>query len=173
MKLNEITGMLREMDVYHGSDHSFDKFDADKIGDASGQDKGGWGFYFTTSEEVASQYISGRGEVRAFRIPSGPYFDFDEGFGPSFAQRIYDELEEAGVSEDELDDYRDEMMDEQYVYETTYDQVYRYLAHVLGSSKKVSLFLGNMGYVGNSYSDRTNPDVTNYVVFDSNDIQFK
>jgi len=171
MKLSDIAGILREMEVYHGSDAVFDKFDVNKIGSSSGIDKGGWGIYFTSSKEVASQYISGRGEVRSYRIPNGPYFDFGEGLDPGFAQRIYDELEEAEVSEDNLEQFRTDFMDEGYVYDTTYEQVYDWLGYVMGSRKSASMFLSSMGYAGNVYSDRTDPDVKNYVVYDVGDIR--
>lgn len=169
MKLKDL--VLIEMEVYHGSDHSFDAFDADKIGTASGDDKGGWGFYFTTSQDVASQYASGKGEVRTYRIPDGSYFDFNEMLDPSFAQSIYSELEDADVDESDLEEFRDDFMDESYVYDTTYEQVYDWLGHVLGSRKKASLFLADMGYVGNTYRDRSEPDAANYVVYDASDIR--
>jgi hypothetical protein len=50
--------------AYHGSPHSFDRFDASKIGIGEGNQKYGHGLYFAGSENVADVYRKGL---------SGPY----------------------------------------------------------------------------------------------------
>jgi hypothetical protein len=44
------------LDVYHGSPHKFDRFDASKIGTGEGAQAFGHGLYFAESPEVAGQY---------------------------------------------------------------------------------------------------------------------
>jgi hypothetical protein len=50
--------------AYHGSPHSFDRFDASKIGTGEGNQAYGYGLYFADSENVADVYRKGL---------SGPY----------------------------------------------------------------------------------------------------
>lgn len=173
MRVNNLfeSVLFESMVVYHGSDERFDKFDPERVKSASGADKGGWGFYFTDSEEVASQYISGRGAVDSYRIPSGPYFDLNDGLEYGVGLNILDELEEREISDSDLEQFREEFLSDDYIFDTSNEQVYDWLGHVLGSRRAASEFIGYLGYVGNVYSDKTDPDVKNYVVFDSNDIK--
>ncbi len=158
--------------VYHGSDEQFDRFDPEKIGSASGNDKGGWGFYFTDGEDVAAQHISGKGSIREFIIPNGPYLDLDEHVDPYELQRILRNLEKAGVDESELDEFRENFMeDESYMADTTYEDIYTWAGYALGSRRNASMFFSDMGFVGNKFADKTDSDVTNYVVYDADSIR--
>ena len=37
------------INVWHGSDRNFDKFDIEKVGSGDGKSLGGWGIYFSDS----------------------------------------------------------------------------------------------------------------------------
>lgn len=45
-----------QIDAYHGSPHSFDKFSLDKIGTGEGNQSFGYGLYFTDTEDIARNY---------------------------------------------------------------------------------------------------------------------
>jgi hypothetical protein len=49
-------GPMAEIDVYHGSPHRFEEFDASKIGTGEGAQAYGHGIYFAESPEVARGY---------------------------------------------------------------------------------------------------------------------
>ena len=48
--------VMREIDVYHGSPHRFDEFDASKIGTGEGQQAYGHGIYVAEQKDVADMY---------------------------------------------------------------------------------------------------------------------
>jgi hypothetical protein len=48
--------VMREIDVYHGSPHRFEEFDASKIGTGEGAQVYGRGLYFAENPDVAKQY---------------------------------------------------------------------------------------------------------------------
>jgi len=48
--------VMREIDVYHGSPHVFDEFDASKIGTGEGQQAYGHGIYLAEQKDVADMY---------------------------------------------------------------------------------------------------------------------
>ena len=170
MRLSDI---ITEMVVFHGSDSDIDEFDPESIGSSSGSDKGGWGFYFTDDESVASQYISGKGSVEPYQIPNGPYLSLNDGVDEDFLHTIYNELEDRNVKESDLEEFKTDFMDESYMHGTTIEHVYNWLGYVLGSRKNTSKMFSELGYVGTKFPDKTNPDVTNYVVFNPSDIRRK
>ncbi|HOE94341.1 MAG TPA: hypothetical protein PLU97_02955, partial [Candidatus Cryptobacteroides sp.] len=49
-------GAVRQVDAWHGSPHTFDKFKSEKIGIGEGNQSFGWGLYFTDLEDVARHY---------------------------------------------------------------------------------------------------------------------
>ena len=165
MLLKEIS---EDIVVYHGSKYDFDQFDVSKIGDETENLKGGWGVYLTTDRSVAANYSTGKGTVKAYKIPSHRrYFNLDEGVDDS--DQIYAKLESLNlVSDDDLEEFKNEFVDEQYRFDTTNQQMYDWLSHVLGSNKNASMFLyDEMGYIGNTFSDKTNPNAQNFVLFDA------
>jgi hypothetical protein len=48
--------VMREIDVYHGSPHRFEEFDASKIGTGEGQQAYGHGIYLAEQKDVADMY---------------------------------------------------------------------------------------------------------------------
>jgi len=55
--------VMREIDVYHGSPHVFDEFDASKIGTGEGAQAYGHGIYLAESPDVAKVYRSATNPV--------------------------------------------------------------------------------------------------------------
>ena len=53
-----ITPQPMRMDVYHGSPHKFDRFDASKIGSGEGSQQYGYGLYLAQSPDEANQYVA-------------------------------------------------------------------------------------------------------------------
>jgi hypothetical protein len=65
-------GTVSPMDVYHGSPHKFDKFDASKIGTGEGAQAYGHGLYFAENPAVAQTYLAGSAPtVRQQVMPDG------------------------------------------------------------------------------------------------------
>ena len=58
-------GTVSPMDVYHGSPHRFERFDASKIGTGEGAQAYGHGLYFAESPEVAKNYTGAGGVSKA------------------------------------------------------------------------------------------------------------
>jgi len=58
-----------ETTAYHGSPYTFDKFSTDNIGGGEGQQRFGWGLYFTDLEGV------GRAYAKKLALPKGFYLD--------------------------------------------------------------------------------------------------
>lgn len=59
---------LNQVEAYHGSPHSFDKFTTEKIGTGEGAQAFGWGLYFTDLESIAKNYaetLGGRANIYA------------------------------------------------------------------------------------------------------------
>jgi len=72
-RMSEHMGESLHQTAYHGTDAAFDKFDSSEIGSADGNQKFGWGFYFTNSKSVAQEYITAKGRVIKASIPNDEY----------------------------------------------------------------------------------------------------
>ena len=158
------------INVWHGSDRNFDKFDIDKVGSGDGKSLGGWGIYFSDSREVSERYFTTNGFVDEYEIRDGNYFDLDQPASED-GDRIINGLESMGVGEDEIEELRTDYIEQSQNYgDVSNKQVYEWLSYVLGDEKSASLFLKSLGYVGNTFMDKWNTDARNYVVFDINTI---
>ena len=62
------TPVMQEIDVYHGSPHRFEEFDASKIGTGEGAQAYGHGIYFAESPDVAKSYQTALASERGFRF---------------------------------------------------------------------------------------------------------
>ena len=60
--------VMSELDVYHGSPHRFDEFDASKIGTGEGAQAYGHGIYLAESPDVAKSYQTALASERGFRF---------------------------------------------------------------------------------------------------------
>jgi hypothetical protein len=67
--------VMREIDVYHGSPHRFDEFDASKIGTGEGAQAYGHGIYFAESPNVAQHYATGGGGFVPVQGKDNVYFN--------------------------------------------------------------------------------------------------
>lgn len=164
----EYSSLFEAVDVFHGTDQSFDSFDLNKIGSGDGRSLGGWGIYFSDNYGVSNQYRTNKGVVKRYRLVSDDFFNLNDNLNTGNPQQILRGLRNIGVDEDEINEFISDYIEYD---ETTNYQVYEWLAHVLGGEKQASLFLKNLGYVGNMISDRTNPDATNYIVYDTDIIK--
>jgi len=65
--------------AYHGSPHSFDRFDMSKIGTGEGAQAYGHGLYFAENEAVAKEYrdrlLANKGEAQGLRVGNTPVED--------------------------------------------------------------------------------------------------
>lgn len=163
----EYQAMNESIEVFHGSDRKFDTFNTEMVGSGDGNSKGGWGIYFSTDEQVAGQYSTTNGFVKPFQLRDGKYFDLDDSLG-EYGEEILEDLQYHNVSEDNIEQFKTDYVD--YAYETTNEQAYEWLSYVLGSEKNASLFLARLGFKGNKFYDKTNPEATNYVVFSTDTI---
>jgi hypothetical protein len=59
---------MQEIDVYHGSPHRFEEFDASKIGTGEGAQAYGHGIYLAESPDVAKSYQTALASERGFRF---------------------------------------------------------------------------------------------------------
>jgi hypothetical protein len=117
--------------VYHGSDRNFDKFDMTKIGTGDGKSLGGWGIYFSDSEEVSKRYYTSHGFVREHEIKNGNYFDLDAAIEDG--DRIKKALSRQDIDEDLIEEFQRDFLD---YSDVSNKQVYDWLSYVLGVKKK-------------------------------------
>jgi hypothetical protein len=66
---------MAEIDVYHGSPHRFEEFDASKIGTGEGAQAYGHGIYFAESPNVAQHYATGGGGFVPVQGKDNVYFN--------------------------------------------------------------------------------------------------
>jgi predicted nucleotidyltransferase len=157
--------------VFHGSDRKFDKFDTSKIGSGDGKSLGGWGIYFSTSEDVSQKYTTKNGFVGSFEIPNGPYFNLDDNIDTSLGNKIISKLRQLDVSDDDIEQLENDYLSDEYSGSVNNKGLYDWLAYILGSEKAASLFLEKLGFVGNEFTDKMDRDANNYVVFNANTIK--
>jgi len=157
--------MNEAIDVFHGSDRQFDKFDMSKVGTGDGKSLGGWGIYFSDNEDVSQRYYTQGGFVRPHVLRSGNYFDLDQPLEDG--QRILNALQRQGVGENDLEEFQSDFIDN---YDVTGKQAYDWMAYVLGGEKEASELLDSIGYLGNTMMDKWETDSRNYIVFDTSAI---
>lgn len=177
---------IDELNLYHGTNSDFDKFDFAYLSSGWGQQAYGYGFYLTTSYDAAKDYAydANHGQVMEVEVPDGKYLT-DVSISKAEANRIarifFKYMTEE--NEDTRDSYSTE--DEKrcfWDYEVDYVRrcstgtyVYGTIASLMGSDKDTSEFLHDKcGYVGLKIRDVYNagkkPPIT-YVIFNQNDIK--
>jgi hypothetical protein len=157
--------MFENINVFHGSDRQFDSFDMSKVGSGDGKALGGYGIYFSDSEEVSNRHFIKGGFVKQFQIKSGNYFNLDESLDEGTGNEILNRLIGNNVAENDLEQFQTDFIN--YIPDVTNKQVYDWLSQVLGGDMKASSFLNGMGYIGNKFIDKWDSSATNYVVFDT------
>ena len=166
MKLTNIfEDVINEQEIlYHGTDSKYDEFDLEKVGSADGKSKGGWGIYLTNDRDVAAQYITTQGKIHEYQLKRGNFFDLDDVIAGQGDQILIGLRKTGKVSDEDLEEFETDYLG--YEHDVTNQQAYEWLSYVLGTEKNASLFLKNLGYDGNKFRDKTNPDSKNYVVYD-------
>jgi hypothetical protein len=168
--ISEMANILNEgIPVFHGSDRKFSTFDMSKIGSGDGKNLGGWGIYFSDSEDVSSRYVTSNGFLGEYELRNGNYFDLDSALEDG--ERIIRRLQQLGIDENQIEEFQNDYVEQAENYGNIDNkQAYDWLSYVLGGEKEASMFLKSMGYIGNTFTDKWNRDARNYVVFDTSSI---
>lgn len=171
---------IDEMELYHGSQAAFDKFDLAFLSSGWGQQEYGYGIYLSDSKQCALEY-SKKGYVYICNVPEGKYLR-DTSISRAEARRIAIKFFKYYTT---VDDYGKEaykgneqiFWDEEckYVAECiSGDDIYGTISSLLGSDKDTSNFLHSIGYKGlklRSSDGSTGKKFKIYVIFDPNDIE--
>jgi len=72
-------GLMPQLDVYHGSPHKYNKFDASKIGTGEGAQAYGHGIYTAENPEVAKEYATALARPETSATVRGKPVKFDSG----------------------------------------------------------------------------------------------
>lgn len=169
---------LDELDLYHGTNADFDKFDEKFYLTGIGEMAYGWGVYLSNSINTAKEYGPG-GQIMTVEVPDGKYLDsrrISKSEASKIARAFYKfflSSEHGQVykgSEKEFWDYECSCL------ETVPDGSYLYgtISTFLGSDKEASEWLHSIGYVGLKFPGHninTGEKFMNYVIFDANDIK--
>ena len=169
---------LDELDLYHGTNADFDKFDENFYLTGIGEMTYGWGVYLSNSINTAKEYGPG-GQIMTVEVPDGKYLDsrrISKSEASKIAHAFYKfflSSEHGQVykgSEKEFWDYEcsclENVPDGSYLYGT--------ISTFLGSDKEASEWLHSIGYVGlrfPGHNSNTGEKFMNYVIFDANDVK--
>ena len=83
------TPVMQEIDVYHGSPHRFEEFDASKIGTGEGAQAYGHGIYLAESPDVARTYIPKGRDLSGFTLrETGEFIGKDDPRFPEIADTM-------------------------------------------------------------------------------------
>lgn len=171
-----INEAIDELELYHGSQASFDEFDLAYLSSGWGQQAYGYGVYLISTREGARDYARG-GYIYMAKVPNKPYLSYSR-ISRQSAYRIAKALYEYYLKYDEYgkEAYKGHE-DEFWEYECGVicdcqngGDVYGTIASILGSDKKTSEFLYGLGYKGIKWVDKHSKN-TNYVIFNPKDIQ--
>lgn len=183
---NVIKETIDEINLYHGTNANFDKFDVAYMSTGWGKQAYGYGFYLTTSYDTAKDYAydNNKGQVMEVEVPDGKYLN-DKSISQKEAYRIARIFFKYMTEEnpDTIESYPDKDTKQAFWdYEVDYVRrcstgcyVYNTIASLMGDYKDTSNFLHDKcGYVGlkirDEYSNEKNPPIT-YVIFNPNDIK--
>ena len=169
---------LDELDLYHGTNADFDKFDEKFYLTGIGEMAYGWGVYLSNSINTAKEY-GADGQIMTVEVPDGKYLD-SRRINKSEASKIAHAFYKFFLSSEHGKDYKGsekEFWDyECSCLETVPDGSYLYgtISTFLGSDKEASEWLHSIGYVGLKFPGHninTGEKFMNYVIFDANDIK--
>ena len=188
MKINKndirkmVTEVINELELYHGSlsNADFDKFDSKYLSTGWGEQMYGYGHYYTNSIDAAKQY-AGNGIVYTVEVPDGKYLSY-KSISQQEKRRIANLFFKYYTTESEYgrEAYASqEAKRDFWQYECRYilecedgGDVYGTIASLCGNDEETSKFLKSIGYVGiKRFVKNFNQQVTNYVIFDDNDIK--
>jgi len=161
---------MTNIPVWHGSTKKFDQFDINMVGTGDQTSLGGWGIYFSDNKAVSKRYYLPSGQLKQYKLRSGEYFDLDKNIDPDETGRMYIMLQRLkNISPKDLEEFQDTYVNIEN-YAATNKNAYDWLTYVLKSEKNASLFLGKLGYLGNTMTDRWERDARNYIIFSTEDI---
>lgn len=135
--------------VFHGTPHSFDRFDLSKIGTGEGNQSYGWGVYFADERKVAESYTQDAGQILNADIPDAAVAQMLDWDAPLSDQPYI--MQQLGVTESVLPNrLRPDMTGQQ-----VYTALTRGLTNlgVEASPRAASLFLASRGIPGVRYFD--------------------
>lgn len=180
---NVLHEAIDELNLYHGTQADFDKFDTAYLSTGWGQQAYGYGFYLIDNYDAAKDYALG-GQVMEVEVPDGKYLT-DKSISMREKQRITNIFFKYYT--EELDYGREAYPDEQakkdfWDYEVSYilncstgAYVYGTIASILGGNKETSKFLHDKcGYKGIIIRDKPthkSPLMKIYVIFNPDDIK--
>lgn len=170
---------IEELDLYHGTQADFDKFDLAYLSSGFGQQAYGFGVYLTDNKECAREY-SGGGMIYTTKVPDGPYLSYD-GIKKADAQRIAKKFFKYYTTENEYGKeayagFENEFWNEECKYiadSQNGGDVYGTIASILGSDKETSEFLNGLGYKGLTWFNTTINGSKSYcyLIFNADDIE--
>ena len=165
---------MDELTLYHGSCADFNQFDDKYVLTGVGKLDYGYGFYLTTSQEVAHNCALG-GKLYTVEVPDGKYLNagpvsrgealrIAKAFGRYYLGTEFGREAYSGHENEFWDAYG------KYIAESEDgNHVYGTISTVLGDDKYASEYLHSIGYVGLKIDDAST--YTNYLIFDKNDLK--
>ena len=112
------------------------------------------------------RYYLKNGIVKEYSLRDGNYFDLDAS-AETDGWKIIEGLNKLDMDQNEVDELQNDYIDN---YDVTNKQVYDWLTYVLGGQRQASLFLKNIGYMGNTMNDKWETDARNYIIYDTDAI---
>lgn len=183
---NVIKESIDEINLYHGTNTDFNKFDTAYMSSGWGQQAHGYGFYLIDDFNAAKDYAynAHTGQVLEVEVPDGKYLN-DKSISMREKERIARIFFKYITKEnpDTIDSYPDEQTRQDFWnYEVSYilncstgTYVYGTIASLMGSDEDTSNFLHDKcGYTGLIVRDKPTHDsklMKTYVIFNPNDIK--
>lgn len=177
-KLSEFVSLTENTNndfLYHGSPHTFDKFDITKIGTTEGLTKYGFGFYFTPNYDCALYYAKENSigklkdgyNIYIVKLNIDNFINWNDSI-ESIQNLVTNKLNKLGYDND-AETIENESGDYGYDY-WTFSDLYNYLETVFDNSKEVSDFFTKLNING-TFVDSVhagNMEDTIYVAFIDN-----
>ncbi len=155
---------LNQVDAYHGSPYSFDRFSTDKMGTGEGVQVVAYGLYFSDSQDVAKYYAK-NGYKYKVSIEDNNFLEWNK---PLTTNQI-DQIKKA------IPFYKKGIVND-IKSRNNGGSAYNILSYHLGGDKQASNFLAKIGINGikypTSFADNSKKGFS-YVVFDENAVSIK
>ena len=171
---------IDELQLFHGSQADFDKFDVAYMSSGWGQQAYGYGFYVAAQKDTAIQYGRG-GIVYTVEIPSDGLYLSNKSISKREALGVARKFFKYYTTEDEYGKeayagHENEFWDEEcrYVADCSDgESLYGTIASIIGSDRQTSKWLNKIGYTGIMlyYKSGDGKPLLNYVIFNPTDIK--
>ena len=185
--INEVTE--HDLTLYHGTPHSFIKFNTKNIGNGEGNQSFGYGLYFTSVKGVAEFYANllknPVGYIYTVNVNGGEFFEWNKKLDTGFKRLFVEKMNDNGYNEmpyirrfenGNIKTYSMSVEDA-VNYFPNGKFFYENVSLLLGGDKKASEFLSEMGFVGIKYpvgsffKRNISSGEYNYVIFNGNDVE--